>query len=142
MEKVSYPAVTDIRPEWGWVRPIIERILERSPQFTYLPEDVYTACKSGNAQFWVNDDGFVISAIEVDRFTGEKSFFIWLAGAKEIGGDQALAFDEFFCQVALQSGCTRMETRTSVPEVGDHLSNAGWKKDHVVYSQDLKAIKE
>jgi hypothetical protein len=138
MEEVSYPVVTDIRVNWHWIRPIIEDILEDSPQFTYIPEDVYAACKSGDAHCWVHDGGFLISKFDLDPFTGGRTFFVWVAGAKDIGKDFGTKFVEFFKQAAAQNGCNKMQASTGVSEIEKHFIHTGWKKDHVVFTQSLE----
>ena len=137
MEEASYPVVTDIRAHWHWIRPIIEDILMDCPQFTYIPEDVYAECKSGKAHCWVHSGGFLVSRFELDAYSGEKSFFIWAAGAVEMGHDLATRFGEFFKDVARQNDCRKIETGTGMAEVEAHLVHAGWTKNHTVFSQDL-----
>jgi hypothetical protein len=137
MEEVSHPVIADVRVNWHWIRPIIEDILMDCPQFTYIPEDVYAACKSGNAQCWVHRGGFVISKIDLDMYSGERSFFIWIAGATEMGHDFATRFNEFFKDVARQNGCTKIETGTGMQEVEAHLIHSGWTRNHTIFSQNL-----
>ena len=142
MEEVSYPVIEDIRAHWHWIRPEIEYILASSPQFTYLPEDVYSACKANIAQCFVHEGGFVITQIDIDRFTGEKSLILWAAGARKRGNDYSGMFTEFFKQVAQANDCVKVQTSTAVPEVGDHLRGIGWKLDQIIYTQDLTNTEE
>jgi hypothetical protein len=142
MEETGYPVIEDIRGHWHWIKPEIENILERSPQFTYLPEDVYAACKSGVAQCFVHAGGFVITQIDIDRFTGDKSLVLWLAGAKQRGNDYSGIFSDFFKQVAQSNGCVKVQTSTAVPEVGEHLQGIGWKLDQIIYTQTLTDTEE
>ena len=142
MEEASYPVIEDIRGHWHWIKPEIENILERSPQFTYLPEDVYAACKSGVAQCFVHAGGFVITQIDIDRFTGDKSLVLWLAGAKQRGNDYSGIFSDFFKRVAQSNDCIKVQTSTAVPEVGEHLQGIGWKLDQIIYTQTLTDTEE
>ena len=142
MEEASYPVIEDIRGHWHWIKPEIENILERSPQFTYMPEDVYAACKSGVAQCFVHAGGFVITQIDIDRFTGDKSLVLWLAGAKQRGNDYSGMFSDFFKRVAQFHGCVKVQTSTAVPEVSEHLQGIGWKLNQIIYTQTLTDTEE
>lgn len=72
----------DIRSVWSQIRPKLER-LSLDCSCSWIPEDVYHACKSGQAHLWYADDAFVVLEDETDPYSGEKSLFIWIAVGDE-----------------------------------------------------------
>ena len=77
---MSTPIVANIRQEWDWVKIGIQEILDAQTQLTFRPEDVYAECVSGAATLFVDEhQSFAVTTVEVDRFTGQNTFLIWLA---------------------------------------------------------------
>lgn len=67
----------DIRKHWDFVRPGVERILQKSPE-PWIPEDVYASLVNNRSNLWLwleNDQavGFIIG------YMVEDSFHIWCA---------------------------------------------------------------
>ena len=126
-----------IREHWDWVRVGIEEILAEQPQLTFRPEDVYAMCLKNDAHLWVAPQGFVISTTEVDEFTGNQTFLIWLAWAKERGQNCATQYIGFFEKVARESGYKQIETRTPVSKLESYFLAEGWTKHSVIYTREL-----
>ena len=77
------PLLANVRQEWDWVKQGIDEILAEQPQLTFRPEDVYAAVLNGEALLWVAPEGFVVTTVEVDEFTGAKTFLLWLGMGQE-----------------------------------------------------------
>jgi hypothetical protein len=137
--KLINPQIGNIRQEWHWVKPGIEEILHLDPSLTYRPEDIYASCISGESQLWIHPDFFNVATIEVDPFTGDKTFLLWLSWAKERGGANAVTFASFYEDVARQYQCSRIETRSvQMPAVDYAVEKVGWKIREIVFGKDLQ----
>ena len=131
------PLLANVRQEWDWVKQGIDEILAEQPQLTCRPEDVYAAVLNGEALLWVAPEGFVITTEQSDEFTGAKTFFIWLAWAKERGQSCAIKYLPFFAKLAKENGYKNIETRTPVSTLEDYFLVEGWVKDTVIYTREL-----
>jgi hypothetical protein len=131
------PTFAQVREEWVWVKRGIEEILAEQPQLTFRPEDVYAACLNGEAHLWVAPEGFVVTTVEVDEFTGAKTFLLWLAWAKNRGQSCAIKYLPFFAELARENGFKNIETRTPITALEDYFLAEGWKKNTVVYTRDV-----
>lgn len=131
------PVIASIREEWYWVKRGIDEILEEQPRLTFRPEDVYAACLNGDAVLWVAPEGFVINTVEHDEFSGDKTFLIWLAWAKDRGQSCAIKYYPFFERTAKEYGFNQIETRTPIAALEDYFYDAGWTKETVIYTRDL-----
>lgn len=115
------PVLSDIRDEWGWVKAGIEEIIGKDDQLNIIPEDVFTACRTGGANLWTTDEGFVVTTGETDLITGERTFLVWLAWAEKSGSNVAVKWYWWFESQAREAGFTRFEVRTKYPKLGDYL---------------------
>ena len=132
------PYLADIRKEWDWVSEGVREILERtSPPLTFRQEDVYAACVNGQALLWITSEGFVVTTVEVDRFTEDRTLLIWLAWARDRGEKKAAYYLPFFEKQARKAGLQKMEVRSAVRQMIDYLESDGWLLDHIVYTRDV-----
>lgn len=131
------PVVSDVREEWNWVKYGIEEILKEDRNLTFRPEDVYALCVAEQAVLWTTDDGFVVSTGELDPFTGERTFLVWLAWARQRGNNLAVQHRDFFEEAARGAGFTKIEVRSAIPEVRDYLIGTGWEVDTIVFMRYL-----
>ena len=131
------PVMGDIREEWPWVQRGVEEILKQDPHLTFVPEDVYKACVSKEAILWITDEGFVVMTGETDPFTQERTCFLWLAWAKKRGTNLVQQHQDFFIRAASEAGFAKIETRSGVPALQEHLTGAGWDVETIVYSRRL-----
>tara|TARA_X000001382_G_scaffold5992_1_gene4870 strand:+ start:7296 stop:7727 length:432 start_codon:yes stop_codon:yes gene_type:complete len=136
-EPSSEPDLANIREEWGWVKIGLQEILEENKHLTWRPEDVYAACVSGEAALFVAPEGFVVTAIRVDEFTGKKTLFLWAAWAKERGSRNILRYSPFFENVARELECTSLETWTQVDGLEPYLRSEGWRLDTRIYTRPV-----
>jgi hypothetical protein len=130
------PVVGDIRKEWHWVRKGIEEVISLDPYVTYIPEDVYHSIKSGESTLWVHPDIFTITSIQTDSFSGERTFVIWLAWAKEMGGNHQASHMPFYEEVARHSNCVAVEARSIQMPVVNFL-----RRDHDYQISDITLTK-
>jgi hypothetical protein len=117
------PQLADIREEWDWVKPGVEEIVRDDEFLSLIPEDVFAACKSGAAHLWVTEQGFVITTGMTDTITGERTFLVWLAWAREKRNNVAVQWFTFFEDQARKAGFTKFEVRTRYPKLGSYLQN-------------------
>lgn len=137
-DEVTKPVLTDIRTVWRKVRRGIRSILLEHSQLTFIPEDVYAACVSGQALLWTTSEGFVITTSEIDTFTNERTFLLWLAYAYDgIGGKLVVKHQKFFDDTAREAGYAKIETRSPVLGLREYLLFQGWKIDTIVYTRNL-----
>nr|WP_273424925.1 hypothetical protein [Halomonas sp.] len=131
------PVVGDIRKDWDSVRPCVEWILQNQPQLSFRAEDVYAEVVSGSAVYWKSVDGFVVTTIEVDGFTSEKTLLVWLAWSHKRGNKTVLKHFPFFQRVAAEHGMEALEVRTPHQGMEQVLLDAGWQLDTVVYRLEV-----
>jgi len=138
-EVSNNPVVANIRQEWDWVKPGIEEILHLDPNLTFRPEDVYASVLSGESVLYVHDNFFNVVTIEVDGFTGQRTFLLWLSWAKERGGANAVTYAKFYEDVARQMNCQRIETRSAqMPAVEYAVAKVGWEIKEIIFGKDIE----
>ena len=131
------PVIGDIREDWDRVRVGVEAILQAHPQLSFRPEDVYAEVVAGHAVYWKAPEGFVVTSIEVDRFTPKKTLLIWLAWSEQQGQRNVLKYQDFFQKVPVEICSEAVEVRTTVRQMEDILIDHGWEIDQVVYRYRL-----
>ena len=123
---MNNPVIANIRVEWDWVKPGIEKILAEQPQLTYRPEDVYAECVNGTATLFTQGRNFVITQMEVDQYSSNKIFLLWLAWTEERGLNHAASLIAFFEQIARDCGCTIIEIKSPVDKLEGYIIENGW----------------
>ena len=131
------PYIGDIREDWDRVRVGIEAILQAHPQLPFRPEDVYAEVVAGHAIYWKAPEGFVVTSIEVDRFTSKKTLLLWLAWSDQQGQRNVIKYQDFVKKVAIEIGVEAIEVRTPIRQMEDILLDQGWEVDQVVYRYRL-----
>ena len=66
----------DLQSVWGYVKAGLVTIKQKTGE-KWIPEDVYTAIKTGSAQLFTFPDGFTVLQSLKDEFTNEPYLFIW-----------------------------------------------------------------
>jgi len=131
------PVISDICEHFKWVLPGVQEILDDQPQLTCTADQVASACMFGEATLWVTDEGFVISTAEVDTFTGDRTFLVWMAWAKKRGDNCAKKYYKFFSEFAKADGFKQIEVRSAVAALMPKLVSEGWDIDTIVYTREL-----
>jgi hypothetical protein len=138
-EVSNNPTTGNIRREWHWVKPGIEEILRLDPNLTFRPEDVYASVLSGESVLYVHDNFFNVATIEVDMYSGQRTFLLWLMWAKERGGNNSVTYTKFFEDVARQMNCQRIEARSAqMPAVDYAVAKVGWEIKEIIFGKDIE----
>lgn len=138
-EVSNNPVVGNIREEWHWVKPGIEEILHLDPNLTFRPEDVYASVLSGESVLYIHDNFFNVATIEVDSFSGKRTFLLWLSWAKERGGANAVTYAKFYEDLARQYNCQRIETKSAqMPAVEYAVQKVGWEITEITFGKDIE----
>ncbi len=104
------PYLADIRKEWDWVSKGVREILEGTPQLTFRQEDVYAACVNGQAMLWITTEGFVVTTVEVDQFTEDRTLLVWLAWARDRGAKKQRTTCHFLKSKLDGQGCRKWKS--------------------------------
>lgn len=119
------PTLGDINEEWSRVKPRLEQLCIDNPQ-DWTPLDVKRECTEGCGIFFCNDEGFVVVKIYTSEYTGEKTFFIWIACAYELGHEYVKKHLPFFDFIANKMGCKWIETASPVDALEPYLVDCGF----------------
>ncbi len=93
--KFEHISANALHSVWPWVRTGLERVLIKSPE-SWLPEDIYTAIRTGHAWLVIGKDGdhcvgfFVVEVIP-DQFRPSLKLNVWIAYATGADGHYAEA---------------------------------------------------
>ena len=132
------PVLTDIRSTWNTVKPGIKQILKDNPSLTFIPEDVYSECVNERAFLFTSPKGFLVLTIEVDRYTKDKTLYMWLAYTYDIGGHQWIAHEQWMESVAKELDCKFIEAQSNVPGFESYAVANGWSLDTRVYRRKVE----
>ena len=132
------PVLTDIRSTWNTVKPGIKQILRDNPSLTFIPEDVYSECVNERAFLFTSPKGFLVLTIEVDRYTKDKTLYMWLAYTYDIGGHQWIAHEQWMESVAKELDCKFIEAQSNVPGFESYAVANGWTLDTRVYRRKVE----
>ena len=132
------PVLTDIRSTWNTVKPGIKQILRDNPSLTFIPEDVYSECVNERAFLFTSPKGFLVLTIEVDRYTKDKTLYMWLAYTYNIGGHQWIAHEQWIESVAKELDCKFIEAQSNVPGFESYAVKNGWTLDTRIYRRKVE----
>ena len=131
------PVLTDIRATWETVKPGIEHILKDNPNLTFIPEDVYSECVNERAFLFTSPKGFLVFTIELDRYTKNKTLYMWLAYTYDIGGHQWVAHEQWIESVARELDCKFIEAQSNVSSFEEYAIKNGWSLDTRIYRRNV-----
>ena len=132
------PVFSNIRERWDKVKPGIVEILKNNPTLTFIPEDVYSECVNENAYLFTSLKGFLVFTIEIDRYTKDKTLYMWIAYTYEKGGHEWLAHEEWIESVAKQLDCKFIEAQSNVPAFESYAVKNGWDLDTRIYRRKVE----
>ena len=132
------PVFSNIRECWDKVKPGIVEILKNNPTLTFIPEDVYSECVNENAYLFTSPKGFLVFTIEIDRYTKDKTLYMWIAYTYEKGGHEWLAHEEWIESVAKQLDCKFIEAQSNVPAFESYAVKNGWNLDTRIYRRKVE----
>jgi hypothetical protein len=140
-ERLSDWVLSDIRSHWHWVRPALEEIIGEGLFVDLIPEDVYAACKSEDAHFWLSDDGFVVTTVTIEAYTGVRSLLLWFSYARQRGDAVGVKHCAFFEQVARDIGAKYLETKTASLKLAEYLQGkVGWELELLTLKKDVRHV--
>ena len=132
------PVLTDIRSTWNIVKPGIESILADNPSLTFIPEDVYSDCVDERAFLFTSPIGFLVLTIDIDRYTKDKTLYMWIAYTYSKGSGQWLDHKNWINKLAKGSECKYIEAQSHVPELEPYAISKGWNLDTRVYRRKVE----
>ena len=107
MMKATFINPSDIQSVWFQVRTGLEVVLEKSED-TWIPEDVYCSIKTGNAQLFMIDGGFVVIQSTRDQWTNEQALHIWITYHESGDFDVTEDFHGFLRKLADNAGIRKI----------------------------------
>lgn len=131
------PVLTDIRSTWNIIKPGLKSILADNPNLTFIPEDVYSDCVNEKAFLFTSPVGFLVLTVETDRYTKDKTLYMWIAYTYNKGGHEWLAHEAWIEKVAKRSGCKYIEAQSHVRELEPYALKRGWSLDTIVYRRKV-----
>jgi hypothetical protein len=103
----NYIQPVDLHKHWFSVRTGLEVVLEKSFD-TWIPEDVYCAIRTGAAQLFLMDGGFVVMQSNRDQWTNEQSLHIWITYHESGGFDVTDEFHSSLRKLADNAGINKI----------------------------------
>lgn len=108
---------------WHMIKPGIEEIIEEMNRETihetWIPEDVYSSIKSGQSVLWVCDEGWMITILRTEGYTGLKQVFVWMAYSYDHNKDIVTDNDRMIEEYAKSQGCSMVQFQSN---------RLGWRK--------------
>ena len=131
------PVFSNIRKCWDKVKPGIVEILKNNPTLTFIPEDVYSECVNENAYLFTSPKGFLVFTIEIDRYTKDKTLYMWIAYTYTKGANQWVAHVDWLNHVAESFGCSYIEAQSNVDKFEQYAVKNGWSLDRRIYRRKV-----
>ena len=131
------PQATDIRSCWPQVKKGIENILAQIPSLTFIPEDVYSECVNENAFLFTSPTGFLVLTLQLDKYTKDKTLYIWLAYTYTKGNHEWLGHEKWFEDMAKSLGCKYIEAQSAIPEMEPYATKRGWNIDARIFRRQV-----
>ena len=91
-----------------------------------------------NAYLFTSPKGFLVFTIEIDRYTKDKTLYMWIAYTYEKGGHEWLAHEEWIESVAKQLDCKFIEAQSNVPAFESYAVKNGWNLDTRIYRRKVE----
>ena len=132
------PKPADIRQCWDKIKPGIVEIIKENPYLTYIPEDVYSECVNERAFLYTSSVGFLILTLEVDRFTKDKTLYVWIAYTYSKGGHVIVTHMPWLDKLAKKYGCKYLEAQSNVRKLEQYFPNNGWELNMSIYRRTVK----
>ena len=132
------PLPADIRQCWDKIKPGLVEIIEENPLLTFIPEDVYSECVNERAFLFTSPTGFLVFTIEIDRYTKDKTLYMWIAYTYVKGGHQWSSHEEWIESVAKELNCKFIEAQSNVPGFESYAVENGWELDTRIYRRKVK----
>ena len=136
-DEFTQPKLVDVRENWNCIKPHIEEILKENPNLSYIPEDVYSDCVNEKAFLFASPLGFLVLTIEIDRYTKDKTLYMWIAYTYKKGTNQWVAHKDWLNAVAKHFDCSYIEAQSNVDALEPYAIKHGWSLDARVYKRKV-----
>jgi hypothetical protein len=103
----QYIQPVDLHKHWFHVKQGLEAILKKAFD-TWIPEDVYCAVKTGAAQLFLIDGGFVVMQSCKDQWSNEPYLHIWITYHENGGIDVTDEFHSNLRKLADNAGIRKI----------------------------------
>jgi|TARA_R100001463_G_scaffold111597_1_gene166461 hypothetical protein len=123
---------------WDTVKPGLEEILRDNPNLTFFPEDVYSECVNERAFLFTSRKGFLVLTIEIDRYTKDKTLYMWVAYTYATGEHQWVTHQTWINDVAKNLGCKFIEAQSNVSSFEEYAVENGWSLDTRIYRRNVE----
>tara|TARA_R100000654_G_scaffold67868_1_gene96549 strand:+ start:151 stop:525 length:375 start_codon:yes stop_codon:yes gene_type:complete len=123
---------------WDTVRPGLEEVLRDNPNLTFFPEDVYSECVNERAFLFTSPKGFLVLTIEIDRYTKDKTLYMWVAYTYATGEHQWVTHQTWINDVAKNLGCKFIEAQSNVSSFEEYAVENGWSLDTRIYRRNVE----
>lgn len=138
---LSYVNPLQLSKVWHIVKPGIEEILDDLNKDLenelWTPEDVYTSIKTGESTLWMSDEGFLVSQVQSDRYTGTKKFFLWIGYSFSPTSDIIITNVSQVEGIAKHLGCEIIVFNTSRDGFRKVSKTFGYSKGVTTYSKRI-----
>lgn len=138
---LSYVNPLQLSKVWHIVKPGIEEILDDLNKDLenelWTPEDVYTSIKTGESVLWMSDEGFLVSQVQSDRYTGTKKFFLWIGYSFSPTSDIIITNISQVEGIAKHLGCEIIVFNTSRDGFRKVSKTFGYSKGVTTYSKRI-----
>lgn len=138
---LSYVNPLQLSKVWHIVKPGIEEILDDLnadlENELWTPEDVYTSIKTGESVLWMSDEGFLVSQVQTDRYTGTKKFFLWIGYSFSPTSDIIITNISQVEGIAKHLGCEIIVFNTSRDGFRKVSKTFGYSKGVTTYSKRI-----
>ena len=121
----------DIRLCWDSIRPGLE-FTQKKINAPWRPEDIYSACVSGQASLYTGETGFVVVQAQRNNLDGSPELLVWVAYAEGQGNIER--HQDAVDQLARDYGFARLvfwSNRTGF------IKLPGWTPTAMVYVREL-----
>lgn len=128
--------LSDIKTNWTWIKPCLEKLKAAESGLSWIPEDIYASCVYGESRLYIggeDPDSFMITRIDEDKETKKRTLFIWIAW----GGSGHNIMDKYFTDLVRMAQSNNCDTmRMQSPRRG--FEKIGWTPTMIDYSREAK----
>lgn len=126
----------DVRECWDELRPLLQNLRKRFHD-TWRPEDVYAACRNGNAFLYkaADEQAFAVFEELQDQYSLEKYMHVWIACSAE--GVEHGAIEKYMPAIeALAKQCGYKKISMRSPRVAWRRI-PGWREEMTTYVYEV-----
>lgn len=119
--------------EWYRVRPALEKLIAKNPEFRLNKDHVFAECATDESQLWVTPEAFVVTKFVTDDYEPSRTLFIWVAASFEGQRDVGAKYLDFFDGVAKYMNCKYIEFWSSRVGMERYIKPRGFTPYYKAY---------